>query len=180
MMNLIIFLQIKAVIQPENAEYIQSIYLFRCIKSSEPLDRSGDTTDDWFRSRVVSNHDNEAHNCWKLLAVWTDADDVNKTILSLPSNMGIPIDGYNDREKYLLFEINYKNSDLIEEFADYSGFQVYVRKENSEIDAEIVVVGSVPDYRLFVPPKMNEWTVAGHCYKECLQNVIFIQIRGRE
>lgn len=165
------FSQIKTVIQPENSDLIESIHLFRCVKSSQTFSDSFHEKNVWFEERVVTNHENERHNCWKLLAVWTAGDDSNKTILSLPKNMGIPISEDVVTEKYLLFEINYKYSDFLVEFADYSGFQVYVRKQNTEVDADIVAIGSVPDYRLFIPPKMDEWTVTGNCFKECQQKV---------
>jgi hypothetical protein len=87
--------------------------------------------------------------------------------------MGIPI-GDLQNEKYLLLEINYINPKLISGLSDSSGFGLYIDKQNREFDADIVAVGSVPDFRLFIPPKLEEWTITGNCYKECLQEVILI------
>ena len=121
------------------------------------------------------NPDQE-HRCWKLLAVWTDTDIANKTVLLLPQSIGIPINRQNDGEEYLLFEITYKNLDHFLGIRDSSGFDVYVYKHNTDIEADIVAVGSVPDYRFFIPPKMKEWVVTGNCYKECLQNVLDLSL----
>ncbi|XP_054159980.1 MOXD1 homolog 2-like [Oppia nitens] len=126
--------------------------------------------------RVIADHYNELHRCWKLLAYWAPDDSTNKTILSLPENMGIPINGQNSDEKYLLFEINYKNLHQIKsQFSDTTGFDLYLKQQNGDIDADIVAIGSVPDYRFFVPPKLRHWMTTGNCYKDCIQNHLYDQ-----
>jgi hypothetical protein len=154
-------------VQTGNEEYIENINLFRC-SSFDDRDKY-----EWIANKIIIDSENKNHLCHKLLAKWSPKYDYNKNILLLPNSMGIPI-GDLHNEKHLLLEINYINHKLISGLSDSSGFRLYIDKQNREFDADIVAVGSVPDFRFFIPPKLEEWTITGNCYKECLQEVILI------
>jgi hypothetical protein len=99
--------------------------------------------------------------------VWATGGDA----FNLPENVGMPI-AEDEETTYFLFEIHYDNPELMGGLYDSSGLRLLYTRKVRQYDADTATMGSVADYRLFIPPQQESVTIAGHCHPSCFRNKI--------
>ncbi|CAG2101817.1 unnamed protein product [Medioppia subpectinata] len=66
----------------------------------------------------------------------------------------------------VLYRCLHPNSSHMDQYASHSGANL------RQYDADTATMGSVADYRLFIPPKQESVTIAGHCHPTCFRSKI--------
>lgn len=94
--------------------------------------------------------------------------------VTLPKDAGFPL-ADSPETTYMMLKIHYDNPELVEDIVDSSGYRLYVTDQLRKYDASILEVGSVPDYRLFIPPGLSNLVMSGHCDPRCLEDVSVIK-----
>lgn len=104
-------------------------------------------------------------HCQSVYMVWATGGDA----FTLPKDVGLPL-SEDDETTYFLFEIHYDNPSSIRHMFDSSGLKLFHTKNLRKYDGDTATMGSVADYRLLIPPKQPNITVAGHCHPKCFRN----------
>ncbi len=105
-------------------------------------------------------------HCLKFYMVWgTGGED-----FIAPPQAGYPISS-DEETTYFLLQTHYDNPDLVENRLDSSGLRAYHTSRLRPNEAFTLLVGSVVDYGMIIPPKKPNFQVTGHCDFRCFENV---------
>ena len=122
-------------------------------------DEGGDCTDS-------ANMPKDFAHCFNPYFVWA----VGGGYYTLPDEVGFPI-GDEKTHTYVMLHIHYDNQELIEGVVDSSGIEFYYTKNYRKYEAFTLTIGSAFDYRMFIPPKQQNFHISGHCLMDCFENV---------
>ncbi|XP_054153127.1 DBH-like monooxygenase protein 1 [Oppia nitens] len=87
---------------------------------------------------------------------------VGKDYYYAPKDIAFPF-GDQLSTTYLMLNIHYDNPEGLTAI-DSSGFELLYTKQYRKYEAFEISLGSVVDYRVFIPPHLPEFTVAAHCH----------------
>jgi len=88
----------------------------------------------------------------------------------VPEEAGFPI-GADEETTYMILQLHYDNPELITNRIDSSGLKFYYTEKLRKYDAFSMTLGSTFDFRLLIPPNINQIQVTSHCDPRCYQKV---------
>lgn len=125
-------------------------------------------------SLYFDNINGIAYICIQRLASIELPNIDNQTIVRYPENVAMPFSKISADNTFQTLLLTVEYNQPYEQFQDHSGFDLYLTEPSQTYTkAGIMAVGFVPDFRFFIPPNLNHWSLKGVCMNSCLNNVNF-------
>ena len=89
----------------------------------------------------------------------------------LPDDVGLPMCERFGGATYFMLEIHYDNPKLHKGVVDQSGLRIFYTDKLRKQEGGMLLVGTVPDETMQIPPNRDSFLTSAFCTGECTQNV---------
>ncbi|XP_061656788.1 dopamine beta-hydroxylase [Syngnathoides biaculeatus] len=143
----------ESAITPGNEAIVHHIEVFEC--SLDDVPQYSGSCDD---KMVPAN----LNFCRHVLAAWA----MGAEAFYYPPDAGLPIGGKRS-SRFLRLEVHYHNPLLISGRRDSSGIRLHLTRSGRRYDAGIMELGLVYTPIMAVPPRQDNFYLAGYCTSKC-------------
>lgn len=163
--------KITPVIQSGHEGNVHHILLYQCLGATEAE-----------LEPYVSHPGHECYHpnmppifgkCEQTFAAWA----IGGEDMVLPEHVGMPFGEAGTN--YFMIELHYDNPEYKNDTLDQSGVRLHYTRKLRTYDTATLMLGSTVMPTMIIPPRQENYTVAGHCDSRCLNSALPVEgIRG--